>query len=396
MFDPRKVRADFPMLQKVIYLDSAATTQKPLIVAQAEKQFYEEEYATVHRALYDLSVRSSERFDGVRLKVARFMKASSSNEVIFTRGTTESLNLVAATYGRQHLQKGDEIILSLLEHHSNIVPWQLIAAEKGAKIRVIQVNEKGELDLSHYRSLLNERTKVVSIAHMSNVTGTIHPIQQMAKEAHEHGAIFVVDGAQAVSHLEIDVEALGCDFYAFSAHKMYGPTGVGVLYGKMKHLEKMPPYQGGGNMIEQVTFEKTTYQKPPHKFEAGTPMIAQVMGLGVAIDYLEGLDKGAIQKWEEKLLQYAIERMEGVTIVGTSQEKGPLISFIVEGVHPLDLGTLLSVKGIAMRTGHLCAQPFLHSRGYESLSRISFGLYTTLEEIDLFCKAFRETLLLLK
>ncbi|MBP9841883.1 MAG: cysteine desulfurase [Simkaniaceae bacterium] len=377
----------------LIYLDSAATTQKPFTVSQAEKQFYEEEYATVHRGVYELSVKATERYQGVREKVARFINAPNVNEVIFTKGTTESLNLVAATYGRQVLQRGDEILLSELEHHSNLVPWQMIAKERGAILRIIKVTPAGDIDLDHYESLLSDRTKIISIAHMSNVTGTIHPIKYMAEKAHHYGAIFVVDGAQAASHLPIDVQDLGCDFYAFSGHKMYGPTGVGVLYGNMEHLVAMPPYQGGGDMVDRVSFEEATYQDPPHKFEAGTPLIAQVIGLGEAVDYIEAVGKGSIGKWENRLLNLAthkLEGMEGVTLVGTSRHKGPILSFSLKGIHPLDIGTLLSFKGIALRTGHLCAQPFLRSRGYESLTRISFALYNTPNEVELFLEKFYE------
>lgn len=383
------LRDDFPMLKKGVYLDSAATTHKPFSVSEREKQFYEEEYATINRAIYELSLRATEKYSHVRDQAARFINAVGPDEVIFTKGTTESLNLVAATYGRKFLQTGDEIILSLLEHHSNIVPWQLIAEEKGAVVKFIKITPEGEIDLSHYRSLLSPRTKIVSIAHMSNVTGTIHPVQLMAEEAHQQGAVFVVDGAQAASHLPVDVQELGCDFYAFSGHKMYGPTGVGVLYGKREHLNAMPPYQGGGDMIEKVTVEGTTYQKAPHKFEAGTPMIAQVLGLGKAIDYIEGIGKEQIMAWEEELLHYATEQMakvEGLTIIGTSAKKGPILSFVMKGVHPLDIGTMLSFKGIAIRTGHLCAQPFLASLGEESVCRLSFGLYNTKADFDLFYK----------
>ena len=385
----KSVRDDFPMLKKGIYLDSAATTHKPLSVSQREKQFYEEEYATVHRAIYELSLRATEKYSHVRDQVAHFINASGSDEVIFTKGTTESLNLVAATYGRKFLKAGDEIILSLLEHHSNIVPWQLLAEEKGALLKFIRITPEGEIDLFHYHSLLSPRTKIVSIAHMSNVTGTIHPVKLMAEEAHQRGAVFVVDGAQAASHLPLDVQALGCDFYAFSGHKMYGPTGVGVLYGKREHLSAMPPYQGGGDMIEKVTVEGTTYQKAPHKFEAGTPLIAQVLGLGKAIEYIEAIGKEEMMAWEGELLQYATEQMkqvEGLKIIGTSAKKGPILSFVIKGIHPLDIGTILSFKGISIRTGHLCAQPFLASIQEEALCRLSFGIYNSQEDFDLFYK----------
>lgn len=404
VFDVWKIREDFPILKKtmngkpLVYLDTAATAQKPSLVMSAVSEFYKQEYGTVHRAVYELAARSTEMYSAVREKVRQFLGAKEEEEIIFTKGTTESINLVAASYGRTFLKEGDEILISEMEHHSNIVPWQLLCEEKKTVLKVIPINDRGELLLDQYEKLLSEKTKLVSLTHVSNALGTINPLKKIIDRAHEFGAVVVVDGAQAAPHLPIDVQDLDADFYAFSGHKAYAPTGIGVLYGKRALLEKMPPFLGGGDMIETVTFEKSTFQPPPLKFEAGTPHIAGVYGLGLAIDYLNAIGKEAIMEWEKKLLKHAtdkIQEIKGVRIIGTAAEKANLISFSIEGLHPLDLGTILGLKGIAIRTGHLCAQPLLKRFGFDALARISFGIYTTYEDIDLFVHALKEAAVLL-
>lgn len=404
-FDIQQVRRDFPMMRKnmsgkpLIYFDSAATTQKPHCVIDALNRFYSEEYATVHRAVYEIAAKATEGYAAVRTKVQQFIGAKEEEEIVFTRGTTDALNLVAYSLGERFIDEGDEIIISVMEHHSNIVPWQLLAGRKGARLRWIPIDQNGELDLEAFKRLLSPRTKIVSIAHISNATGTINPVEEIITLAHSVGAKVVIDGAQAAAHLSLNVAELGCDFYAFSGHKIYGPTGIGVLYGKRALLEEMPPYQGGGDMIDQVTTEGTTFQSAPLKFEAGTPMIAEVIGLGAAIDYLTSLGLDEIALWEQKLLKRATQRLEGIAnikLVGTAPEKGPIITFTVDGLHALDLGTLLSLKGVAIRTGHLCAQPTLKHFGVSSLARISFGLYNTFEEIDASIQALKESMLLLQ
>lgn len=404
-FDVRRVREDFPMLKKMmngrhlIYLDTAATSQKPESVIDAIQQFYRQEYGTVHRAIYELAAHSTEMYSHVRGKVQQFIGACEEEEIVFTRGTTESINLVAHAYGRNFLEEGDEIIISEMEHHSNIIPWQILAKEKGIKLKFIPMTLEGELCLDVFEELLSERTKLVSIAHIANSTGTINPVKEIIRLAHKAGAKVLLDGAQAVSHLQVNVQELGVDFYAFSGHKMYGPTGVGVLYGKGELLEEMPPFIGGGDMVKTVTLESSTFQPPPLRFEAGTPSIAEVIGLGVAIDYIESLGKDNIEAWLSQLLEHATEKLlqiSGLTIIGTAQEKGPIISFTLEDLHALDLGTLLGLKGIAIRTGHLCAQPTLSRLGVTTLARISFGVYNTLSEIDHTVAAIKEGVLLLK
>lgn len=382
-----------------IYLDSAATTLKPQCVIDTVNQYYTREYATVHRAVYELAAKATERYSNVRRKVKNLIGAEFEEEIVYTKGTTESLNLIAQSYGRAFLKPGDEIIISEMEHHSNIVPWQMICQQTGAVLKAIPITDRGELDLIAYQTLLSDRTKIVSIAHIANATGTINPIKRIIDLAHKAGAVAVIDGAQAAGHMPLDVMDLDADFYAFSGHKIYGPTGVGILYGKKHLLEKMPPFLGGGDMVETVTLEETTYQAAPLKFEAGTPMIAQVLGLGTAIDYIQSVGLDAISKWEQYLLQHATQKLleiEGLKIIGAAPEKGPIISFIVDGVHPLDIGTLLSLKGVAMRTGHLCAQPTLQHFNLSSMNRISFAFYSSIEEIDHFVKALQESLLLLK
>lgn len=381
------MRDEFPIFQKhsdLIYLDSAATTHKPQCVIDALTQFYAEEYATVHRAIYRSSIAATEKYNETRLAAARFLNAAHVDEIVFTRGTTDAINLVAQSYGGTMLKSGDEILISEMEHHSNIVPWQMIAQKTGATLRWIPMNDQGVLE---WKGMINSKTKIVALAHVSNVTGTINPIAEIALAAHIFGAKMVVDGAQAAPHMKVDVQALGCDFYAFSGHKCYGPTGVGVLYGKKELLECMPPVQGGGDMIERVEMEQTTYQMPPLRFEAGTPLIAEVIALKTALEFIEN------HREEDSLLAYATKQLStvpGLKILGTAPKKGPIITFSIEGVHPLDLGTLLDLKNIAIRTGHLCAQPLLRKFGLTAAARVSFGLYNTKKEVDLLTEALTE------
>jgi cysteine desulfurase/selenocysteine lyase len=398
-------RKDFPILKTrrnghpLIYLDSAATVQKPEPVIEAIARFYRDEYGTVHRAVYGLSSEATARFCGVREKVRAFLNAASADEIVFTKGATEGINLVADSFGRAFLHQDDEILISETEHHANIVPWQKICKERGAHLKVIPVNERGELDLKAYASLLSPKTKLVAIAHMTNATGTINPLQTITQMAHSHYAKVLVDGAQSAAHIPVDVQKLGIDFFVFSGHKAYGPTGVGVLYGKKGLLEAMPPYQCGGDMIEKVSFAQTSYQKPPLKFEAGTPMIAEVIALGEAIDYIERIGRDKIQAWEQQLLHYATEKLLSIPqlqIIGTAKDKGPIISIAIKNVHPLDLGTLLDLKGICVRTGHQCTQPTMQRFGLTSVLRLSFALYNTPTEIDLFISTLQEALLSLK
>lgn len=396
-----KYRQDFPMLNRsmhgkpLVYFDTAATAQKPRQVIEAIKDFQESHYGTVHRAVYELAVHSTDAYCRIREKVAKFMGARRAEEVVFTRGTTEGINLVAYSFGKAFIAPGDEVIISEIEHHSNIVPWQILCEDRGAVLKVIPANEKGELLIEEYRKLLSEKTKLVAVGHIANSIGTLNPIKTIIHMAHEAGAKVLIDGAQAAPHLPIDVVDLDCDFYVFSGHKLYGPTGIGILYGKEELLERMPPYQGGGDMIKTVSFEKTTYNDLPLKFEAGTPMITEVMGLGAAIDYIEEIGLSAIAEHEQQLFQYAakgIEEIEGVTVIGTAKEKGAILSFIVKGIHPLDIGTMLDLKGIAVRTGHHCAQPTMKHFGLEATTRASFGLYNTKEEVDFFLSSLREVI----
>lgn len=380
------MRDEFPIFHahpELIYLDSAATAHKPQCVIDALTQFYAEDYATVHRAIYRQSLKATEKYNETRVTAGRFLNAQPE-EIVFTRGTTDAINLVAQSYGRTFLKPGDEILISEMEHHSNIVPWQMVARQTGAILRWIPMNPQGILE---WKGTLTPKTKLVALAHISNVTGTINPIAEITKAAHAIGAVMLVDGAQAAPHIKIDVQALDCDFYAFSAHKCYGPTGVGVLYGKKELLEVMPPVQGGGDMIEQVEMEKTTYQMPPLRFEAGTPLIAQVIALKTALEFIEK------NRRPEKLLARATKRLEaipGLKIIGTAPQKGPIITFHIEGIHPLDLATLLDLKNIAIRTGHLCAQPLLRKFGLTAAARVSFGIYNTVREVDLFADALAE------
>lgn len=391
----------FPLLAKegsCIYLDSAATTHKPQEVIDAMTSFFEEDYGTVHRAIYRLAAGATSRYNAVRELAAQFINAKSSDEVIFTRGTTDGINLVAASFGKAFIQEGDEIFLPETEHHSNIVPWQLLAEEKKAHIRVIPVDDHGDISLEFLQKNLSPKAKIVACAYIANATGAIHPIQEVVRLARAVGAKVLVDAAQAAPHMPLDVQALDADFLVFSGHKVYGPTGIGILYGKKELLEAMPPYQGGGDMIESVSFAKTTYQAPPLRFEAGTPSIAEVIGLGAALTFLQKIGFEAIASHEKMLTDKALEELAlipQVRLLSTPKKRASLITFTCPGYHPLDIGTLLDSRGIAVRTGHLCAQPTLKRFGISSAIRASFGIYNTLSEIALFSKALKEVLILL-
>lgn len=390
-FDVYKVRKDFPILdQKVhgkplVYLDNAATTQKPLAVIEAIEQYYRQDNSNIHRGVHTLSERATADYEKVRESARKFLNAADSKEIIFVRGTTEAINMVAQTYGRKNVGNGDEVLITALEHHSNIVPWQLLCEEKGAKLRVAPINDRGELLLEEFEKLLTPKTKIVAVAHLSNALGTINPVREIVRMAHARNIPVLVDGAQAVARMQVDVQELDCDFYALSSHKLYGPTGVGILYGKTKLLEAMPPWQGGGDMIASVTFEKTIYNRLPYKFEAGTPNIADTIGFGAAIEYVNRLGLEEIERHEADLLSYAtklVEAIPGVRIIGTAKEKAGALSFVMDDAHPHDIGTILDSEGIAIRTGHHCAQPVMQRFGIPATARASFGLYNTREEID--------------
>ncbi len=392
-------RFHFPLLRReingkpLVYLDNAATSQKPQVVIDAIMRYYHEENSNIHRGVHYLSEKATQSYEAARVKVQKFINASSTQEIIFVRGTTEGINLVAASYGRRNVNEGDEVVISALEHHSNIVPWQILCEEKKAKLRVILMNDAGELLLDEYEKLLNERTRIVAIAHISNALGTINPVKRMIETAHKQGIPVLIDGAQAVPHMRVDVQSLDCDFYTFSSHKMFGPTGVGVLYGKKELLEKMPPYQGGGDMIKSVTFEKTIYNDLPYRFEAGTPNIAGGIGLGAAIDYMNGMDLAAVAAYEHELLEYGTKKLSevpGLKIIGTAKEKASVISFVLEGIHPHDIGTILDYEGIAIRTGHHCAQPVMQRYGIPATARVSFAFYNTKDEVDVLVKAIKK------
>jgi cysteine desulfurase/selenocysteine lyase len=389
--DVARVRADFPILETMVhgkplvYLDNAATSQKPRAVIDAIMRYYQGTNANVHRGVHYLSEAATEDYEGARKIAQQFINAAHSREIIFVRGTTEGINLVAHTFGRTRIGAGDEILITAMEHHSNIVPWQILCEEKGAKLRVAPINDNGELLLDEYANLLSPKTKLVAVTHVSNALGTINPLKRIVELAHAHGVPVLVDGAQAVPHIRVDVQALDCDFYTFSGHKVYAPTGIGVLYGKTALLESMPPYQGGGDMISSVTFERTTYNKLPYKFEAGTPDIAGVIGLGAALTYVENLGIENIGAHEHDLLVYAtaaLSAIPGVRIIGTAKEKASVISFVIEGVHPHDIGTILDQQGIAIRTGHHCSQPIMERFGIPATARASFAVYNTRQEID--------------
>jgi cysteine desulfurase/selenocysteine lyase len=390
-FDVSRAKEDFPILRQLIhgkplaYLDSAASSQKPQVVIDAIRRFYSEDYSNIHRAVHQLSERSTRRYEEARIKVQRFIHAADPREIIFVRGTTEGINLVAQSYGRANIGAGDEIIVYALEHHSNIVPWQLLCEQTGAVLRVIPINDDGEVLPDQLDHLLNERTRMVAVAHISNALGTIVPVRSIIERAHQQGIPVLVDGAQAVPHMQLDMQALDVDFYVFSGHKLYGPAGIGILYGKRNLLEKMPPWQGGGDMIRSVTFAKTTYNDLPYKFEAGTPNIEGAVGLATAIEYLTNQGLEDIGAYEAELLAYATARLssiDGLRIIGTAREKAAVISFVIEGVHPHDMGTILDREGIAVRTGHHCAQPVMERFGIPATTRASLAFYNTREDID--------------
>ncbi len=397
-YDVNAVRRDFPILsttvydRPLIYLDNAATTQKPLCVLDAMRHEYLNANANVHRGVHYLSQQATELHEAARETVRRFINAGKTEEVVFTRGTTESINLVASSFCEEFMKEGDEIIVSVMEHHSNIVPWQLQAARRGVAVRVIPMNDEGELDMEAYAGMFTERTKIVSVAHVSNVLGTVNPVREMIRIAHSHGVPVLVDGAQSTPHFKVDVQELDCDFFAFSGHKIYGPTGIGVLYGKEEWLDRMPPYQGGGEMIESVTFEKTVFQSLPFKFEAGTPDYIATHGLAVALDYVNDIGLENISSHERELTSYCMEQMrsiDGIALFGTSEHKDAVVSFLVGDIHHLDMGTLLDRLGIAVRTGHHCAQPVMQRYGIQGAVRASFAMYNTKDEIDALVEGVR-------
>jgi cysteine desulfurase/selenocysteine lyase len=395
-YDVEAVRRDFPILatkvrgKPLVYLDTAASSQKPRAVIDALVDFYEHGYANIHRGLYQLSVGATREFEHAREKVRAFLNAADAREIVFVRNATEAINLVSMSWGRQEVGEGDEIVISAMEHHANIVPWQQLCAEKRARLRVIPVNDRGELEPGAFEALLGERTRLVAITHVSNVLGTIVPAKQLVAAAHARGVPVLLDGAQAVPHMPVDVRDLDCDFYAFSGHKLFAPSGIGVLYGKLAVLESMSPFMTGGEMIESVTFEKTTFKRPPQRFEAGTPDIAGALGLGVAIDYLQAIGLDRIAAWEHELLLYAtraLEEIPGLRILGTAEQKAAVVSFVLDAAHPHDVATILDQEGIAVRAGHHCAQPVMERFGVAATTRASLSLYNTREEVDVLVKA---------
>lgn len=397
-FPIEQVRADFPILQEkvrnkpLVYFDSAASSQKPKAVIDAISHVYTHDYANIHRGVHTLSVRATDKFEAAREKVRAFINANSTKEIIFVRGATEAINLVAQSYGRSQLKAGDEIVISAMEHHANIVPWQMLCQQIGTVLKVAPMNQQGELIFEAFEKLLNSNTKLVAITHMSNALGTINPVEKIVAAAHAKNIPVLLDGAQAIPHTAIDVQALDCDFYVFSGHKLYGPSGTGVLYGKQTLLEAMPPYQGGGDMIRMVTFEKTEYAGLPHKFEAGTPAIAEIIGLGAAIDYVSGIGMANIAAYEHELLAYATEQAEqikGLNIIGQAEHKGGILSFTLDHIHPHDIGTMLDSLGIAIRAGHHCAMPVMDFYGVPATARASFGMYNTRQEIDILMQGIK-------
>lgn len=394
----KKIRSDFPVLHQtvnghpLVYFDNAATAQRPKAVVEAMDRFYYHDNANVHRGIHALSERATHDFEKARSKIQHFIGANHKEEIVFTRGTTESINLVAESYGRTHLHAGDEVLLSYMEHHANIVPWQMICEQTGAKLNVMPINHAGELVLDDLDKLINKHTKIVAITHVSNSLGTINDLHTIIQKAHDVGAIVLVDGAQAVPHMSVNVSELDCDFYCFSGHKLFGPTGIGVLYGKLPLLKAMPPYQWGGSMIKTVTFAKTTFLEPPHKFEAGTPAIAEAIGLGAAIDYIKQFDMAKIHEYEHELLQYAEKRMQeisGLTIIGAAKHKASIVSFTMDGIHPHDISTILDSQGVAIRAGHHCTMPLMDFYQVAATARASFAFYNTKEEIDAFIEALK-------
>lgn len=403
--DFAKIRQDFPMLKSkmhgkpLVYLDTGATAQKPQAVIDAIYNFYQFRYGTVHRAVYELCAFATQEYETTRSKVGKLLNAAKIEEIIYTRGTTESINLVAHSFGKAFINPGDEILISNIEHHSNIVPWQMVCEDRKAKLSIIPVNDKAEIILDKYEKMLSPKTKMVAIGHIANSTGTIHPVKQMIAMAHKAGAKVLIDGAQSVPHIVVDVQDLDADFYAFSGHKFYGPTGIGILYGKEELLNALPPYQCGGDMVDKVTFEKTYYNVLPLKFEAGTPMVAEVIGLGAAIDYVQGIGLDAIQKRDHELMEHAtklIKEINGVRIIGEAKHKGALLSFIVDGIHHLDIGTMLDMRGIAIRTGQLCAHPTMARFGVTGVCRASFAFYNTIEEVNYFIDSLKDVIKILK
>ncbi len=399
-FDPAQVRKMFPILEQqvngknLIYLDNAATTQKPEVVINAISDYYRNYNANIHRGIHALAEKATKAYENTRKTVQQFINSGEVEEIIFTSGTTESINIVAKSLGKKILSQGDEVIISELEHHSNIVPWQMICDERGAKLKVIPINEKGEINLLAFRNLITYNTKIVAVSHVSNTLGTINPVEEIIQISHNFGALVLLDGAQASAHIDFDVQNLDCDFYAFSAHKLFGPTGIGILYGKRKLLESMDPFKGGGEMIKEVTFEKTTYNDIPYKFEAGTPNIADVIAFDASLKFVNRLgDKRDLLTYEESLLIEATEKLKeipGLTIIGTSNKKIGVISFVIEGMHHFDIGMLLDAKGIAVRTGHHCTQPLMNKFGIEGTVRASFSIYNTMEEVDIFVESLKQ------
>jgi cysteine desulfurase / selenocysteine lyase len=398
-YDVNGIREDFPILKKkvhdknLVYLDNAATTQKPNYVIDKVNEYYTTMNANIHRGVHALSQEATEAFEGARIQIKQFINALGKNQIIFTRGTTEAINLVSSSYGRENVKAGDEIIISHMEHHSNIVPWQLLCKEKNAKLRIIPVDDEGELIYEEFEKLVNKRTKFISIVYVSNSLGTINPVKDIINYAHQFNIPVLVDAAQAVNHLRVDVQDLDCDFLAFSGHKIYGPTGIGALYGKVELLEAMPPYQGGGDMISKVTFEETTYNELPHKFEAGTPDIAGAIGLGAAIEYVTKIGIDNIKDHENSLLEYATQRIAlvpGLRIIGTAKEKTSVLSFVLENIHPHDIGTFLDFEGVAIRTGHHCTQPLMQRFNIPATSRASFAMYNTKEEVDVLVNGLKK------
>ena len=398
-FDVQSVREDFPALHQevhakpLVYLDSAATSLKPQAVIDAVADVYARDCANIHRAVHLLSQRATARFEEAREKVRSFVNAANKSEVVFTRGTTEAINLVAQSWGRAYLREGDEVLVTELEHHSNIVPWQILCQQTGATLVVVPITDRGEVLREAFEQELSDRTRLVALAHVSNALGTVLPVAELIALAHDRGAVVLLDGAQAVSHVDVDVQALDCDFYAFSGHKLYGPTGIGVLYGKERLLESMPPYQGGGDMIRSVTFEETTYNDLPYKFEAGTPNIAGAIGLGAAIDYFTSFDRQAVHAHENTVLRYATEALEavsGVRLIGTAPGKVSVLSFLMDAAHPHDIGTIVDSEGVAIRTGHHCAQPVMEHFGIAATARASLGMYNTTDDVDALLGALRK------
>ncbi len=397
--DIERIRQDFPILHQnirgkpLVYLDNAASCQKPWVVIDAIRQVYECDYSNIHRGVHTLSERSTAAYEGTRKKVQQFINAESEKEIVFLRGTTEAINLVAQTFGKTNIGKDDEILITTMEHHSNIVPWQLLCEQTGAELKVGPINKKGELLVDDFKAMVSDRTKLISIAHMSNALGTINPVKELIAFAHGRDIPVLLDGAQAIPHMAVDVQALDCDFYAFSGHKLYGPSGIGVLYGKAELLEGMPPYQSGGDMIRRVTFEKTEYSPIPYKFEAGTPNIADTIAFGVALDYLNGLGMDTIAEYEYRLLQYATEKADAIpelTVLGTAKDKGGILSFVLENIHPHDIGTVLDHHGIAVRAGHHCAMPVMDFFDVAATTRASFAVYNTFAEIDVLMEEIKQ------